>query len=357
MDLATRPGATVRAAASGRVSFAGSVAGRRVLAIELDGTGTPPLRVTYEPVRAGVRKGDRVTAGEPVGTVNDGPFHCPSGCLHWGLRRGDRYLDPLSLLPAWMLRGGPSRLLPVFGVPEPQAAAGAAAAHRLPPIGPPRHRPRPARWSAPPPRLPPPLGHCPPLPSRMRCPVGFAGPRPSSDSVRQTPPGIAVRWPPTGGGRPAATGHTLHAAALSPAAHPTPSARLPQTTRSRRPPTGGGAWGSPAVAGEHSTRPAVGLARALSRPSVRRSPYRGRSSASPVGVHHASSCRLSLRGVSDGLRRLATPAELKDALARFCGFEDASHATPPASGRGYPRHLAMRPQTSAGGAPYSGRRS
>ncbi|MFF3764850.1 peptidoglycan DD-metalloendopeptidase family protein [Streptomyces sp. NPDC001922] len=122
VDLAARPGGTVRAAAAGRVSFAGSVAGRPVLVIELDGTGSPPLRITYEPVRPTVRKGDRVTAGQPVGTL-DGRSHCPAGCLHWGLRRGDRYLDPLSLLPAWMLRGGPSRLLPVFGVPEPQGTA------------------------------------------------------------------------------------------------------------------------------------------------------------------------------------------------------------------------------------------
>ncbi len=123
VDLAARPGGTVRAAAAGRVTFAGSVAGRPVLVIELDGTGSPPLRITYEPVRPEVRKGDRVTAGQPVGTLDDGRSHCPSGCLHWGLRRGDRYLDPLSLLPAWMLRGGPSRLLPVFGVPEPHGTA------------------------------------------------------------------------------------------------------------------------------------------------------------------------------------------------------------------------------------------
>nr|WP_244177071.1 M23 family metallopeptidase [Streptomyces albus] len=121
VDLASRTGRTVRAAAPGRVSFAGVVAGRGVVSIELDGTGGPPLRITYQPVSAGVEKGDRVTAGQPVGVLGPGPFHCRTACLHWGLLRGEEYLDPLSLLPAWMLRGAPSRLLPVFGVPEPRA--------------------------------------------------------------------------------------------------------------------------------------------------------------------------------------------------------------------------------------------
>ncbi|NED91782.1 M23 family metallopeptidase, partial [Streptomyces sp. SID11233] len=119
VDLAAGPGTEVLAAASGRVSFAGGVAGRGVLAIELAGTGDPPLRTTYEPVRPLVAKGDEITAGQVVAVMAAGPFHCASGCLHWGLRRAAAYLDPLSLLPPALLRRGPSRLLPVAGVPEP----------------------------------------------------------------------------------------------------------------------------------------------------------------------------------------------------------------------------------------------
>ncbi|MFZ4280309.1 murein hydrolase activator EnvC family protein [Streptomyces rhizosphaericola] len=114
VDLAARAGDTVVAAATGRVAFAGRVAGRGVLVIELAGSGAPPLRTTYEPVRALVAQGDEVVAGRPVGLLEAGPFHCAGGCLHWGLRRGEAYLNPLSLL-----RRGPSRLLPVSGVPEP----------------------------------------------------------------------------------------------------------------------------------------------------------------------------------------------------------------------------------------------
>ncbi|NIY68607.1 hypothetical protein SMALB_6703 [Streptomyces malaysiensis] len=134
VDLAARPAERVRAAAAGRVSFAGPVAGREVLVIELSGAGSPPLRTTYEPVHATVSKGERVAAGQVVGVVAPGPFHCPPGCLHWGLRRADRYLDPLSLLPPSMLRGGPSRLLPVFAVrdaPMVSALASPAGDTRL----------------------------------------------------------------------------------------------------------------------------------------------------------------------------------------------------------------------------------
>ncbi|MFJ5227237.1 peptidoglycan DD-metalloendopeptidase family protein [Streptomyces sp. NPDC088400] len=122
VDLAAAPGTSVRAAASGQVSHAGRVAGRGVLSITLPGTGTPPLRITYEPVEPLVAKGDEVTAGQVVGTrASAASSHCPASCLHWGLLRGETYLDPLSLLPPELLRRGPSRLLPVHGVPEPAA--------------------------------------------------------------------------------------------------------------------------------------------------------------------------------------------------------------------------------------------
>ncbi|WP_435877922.1 murein hydrolase activator EnvC family protein [Streptomyces kurssanovii] len=124
VDLAAAAGTPVRAAASGTVSFAGSVAGRGVLTITLTGTGDPSLRTTYEPVRPLVDHGTAVTAGQVVATVEPGASHC-QGCLHWGLRRGTEYLDPLTLLPPWILRRGPSRLLPVFGIPAPRAAVAA----------------------------------------------------------------------------------------------------------------------------------------------------------------------------------------------------------------------------------------
>ncbi|GAA2558312.1 hypothetical protein GCM10010398_53080 [Streptomyces fimbriatus] len=120
VDLAAAPGTPVRAVAAGRVSFAGRVAGRGVVSVELTGTGDPPLRTTYEPVRASVGEGDEVTAGEVIGAVEPTGSHCTAPCVHWGLLRGDVYLDPLTLLPPWVLHRGPPRLLPVLGVPVPR---------------------------------------------------------------------------------------------------------------------------------------------------------------------------------------------------------------------------------------------
>ncbi|GHA92207.1 hypothetical protein GCM10010512_24770 [Streptomyces thermoviolaceus subsp. thermoviolaceus] len=122
VDLGAPPGAVVRAVAAGRVSFAGRVAGRGVVSVELAGTGTPALRTTYEPVRASVREGETVTAGQVVGTLETAATrsHCGSGCLHWGLLRERTYLNPLLLLPPRLRDGGPPRLLPVVGVPVPE---------------------------------------------------------------------------------------------------------------------------------------------------------------------------------------------------------------------------------------------
>ncbi|WAZ24425.1 M23 family metallopeptidase [Streptomyces cinnabarinus] len=114
VDLAAPTGTPVRATRAGRVFFAGRVAGRGVISIEHTNTGTPPLRTTYEPIDPEVRKGAEVRAGQMIGKVGEATPHCPTSCLHWGLRRGDTYLNPLTLL-----NRGPSILLPVLGVPLP----------------------------------------------------------------------------------------------------------------------------------------------------------------------------------------------------------------------------------------------
>ena len=104
-DLAGAPGAPVVSAGPGTVLFAGVVAGRGVVSIGHPGG----LRTTYEPVAATVRAGDGVRAGDPIGTLAAGHPGCPAAaCLHWGLRRGEAYLDPLALLGR-----GRVRLLPL----------------------------------------------------------------------------------------------------------------------------------------------------------------------------------------------------------------------------------------------------
>jgi murein DD-endopeptidase MepM/ murein hydrolase activator NlpD len=94
----------VLAAGAGVVRFAGVVAGRGVISIDHPGG----LRTTYEPIVAAVRAGDRVMPGDVIGRLSAGHPGCPApACLHWGLLRGGRYLDPLSLLGL-----GRVRLLP-----------------------------------------------------------------------------------------------------------------------------------------------------------------------------------------------------------------------------------------------------
>ncbi|WP_374194798.1 murein hydrolase activator EnvC [Streptomyces sp. VRA16 Mangrove soil] len=131
VDLAAPIGAPVRAVAAGRIVFAGQVAGRGVVSVDLTGTGDPPLRTTYEPVTTTVKAGAEVTAGEVIGTLELPTGHCPPtapSCLHWGLRRGATYLDPLSLLDPSALHRPPARLLPVWNIPAPAALVPAAFA-------------------------------------------------------------------------------------------------------------------------------------------------------------------------------------------------------------------------------------
>ena len=105
VDLAAWPGAVVSAAGAGVVLHAGVLAGRGVVTVAHPGG----LRTTYEPVDPVVVVGQPVVAGERLGTVDAGHPGCRApACLHWGLRRGETYLDPLALLGV-----GRVRLLPL----------------------------------------------------------------------------------------------------------------------------------------------------------------------------------------------------------------------------------------------------
>jgi murein DD-endopeptidase MepM/ murein hydrolase activator NlpD len=126
VDLLASPGEPVRAAGAGRVAFAGWVGGiPAVTVMHPDGR-----RTTYQPVLATVVRGHEVTPGAILGRVSAGGSHClPRACLHWGLRRGSSYLDPLSLvggdievrlLPLWSARPLSARPLsarPLSGLP------------------------------------------------------------------------------------------------------------------------------------------------------------------------------------------------------------------------------------------------
>jgi murein DD-endopeptidase MepM/ murein hydrolase activator NlpD len=100
VDLAAGAGEAVRSPAPGVVTFSGPVAGRDVVVVTHD----DGLRTSLEPVTGSVARGTQVTAGTVVGAVQepgrDGVHggHCAGTCVHWGVRRGERYVDPLALL-------------------------------------------------------------------------------------------------------------------------------------------------------------------------------------------------------------------------------------------------------------------
>jgi murein DD-endopeptidase MepM/ murein hydrolase activator NlpD len=93
VDLRAPAGAEVLAPAGGWVSFNGWIVDRHVLVIRHG-----ELASTLEPVLSELAVGDPVGPGGSVGTVAAGEaWHCEN-CLHWGVRLGDVYLDPASLV-------------------------------------------------------------------------------------------------------------------------------------------------------------------------------------------------------------------------------------------------------------------
>jgi murein DD-endopeptidase MepM/ murein hydrolase activator NlpD len=105
VDLGAGPDAVVRSPAAGTVAFVGVVVDRPVLTIDHGGG----LRSSFEPVESTLVRGQRVHPGQVVGLLR-GRDHCRDGqCLHWGVRRGDAYVNPLQFVGALE----PSVLLPV----------------------------------------------------------------------------------------------------------------------------------------------------------------------------------------------------------------------------------------------------
>jgi murein DD-endopeptidase MepM/ murein hydrolase activator NlpD len=120
VDYATRPGDPVRASAGGVVTFAGRIGADLYVTVQhRDG-----LRTSYAYLATiAVTEGQPVDQGAVLGTAGSS--------MHFGVRRGDVYLDPELLLAGWRVRprlmpsdGAPprSRLTPTVGGPLPWQA-------------------------------------------------------------------------------------------------------------------------------------------------------------------------------------------------------------------------------------------
>lgn len=115
----TEPGRSITAIGPGTVTYAGRIGDDlHVTIAHPDG-----LRSSYS-FLASIRlaEGDRVRGGDLVGAAG--------GLFHLGIRRGDRYLDPESIIGT-TVGGGRVRLVPLDGSPtarRPRAPIGPASA-------------------------------------------------------------------------------------------------------------------------------------------------------------------------------------------------------------------------------------
>jgi hypothetical protein len=97
------------------VGWVAPLAGRLQVTRAFDPPASP-----YGPVGASVAAGQAVARGSPLGTLVAGHGGCPvAACLHFGVRRGETYLDPLALL-----RPPRVRLLPLGPPVAPAPAPG-----------------------------------------------------------------------------------------------------------------------------------------------------------------------------------------------------------------------------------------
>ena len=164
VDLRADAGQPVLSPTDGTVTFSGTVVDRQVITVQDAGGRRHSFEPVTEPLAAGtvVRRGDRLALVAPG--------HCTAGCVHWGVRQGRTYVDPLGLLarpravllPTGRVRadppvaaGAPARLRP--GGSRPASPAGTAELPRS--RSPPGSRRQPATASR---------AAAPPLPGR-RC--------------------------------------------------------------------------------------------------------------------------------------------------------------------------------------------
>ncbi|HVS29445.1 MAG TPA: M23 family metallopeptidase [Solirubrobacteraceae bacterium] len=105
IEIAAGVGTTVRAACGGRVRFAGSVGSSGpVVSVACKGFVASYLHLE----RITVRRGQRITAGRPLGTVRASRRRARGSSLYLGARRAGRrwgYVDPLRLLRDQSVRG------------------------------------------------------------------------------------------------------------------------------------------------------------------------------------------------------------------------------------------------------------
>ena len=102
IDIAVAFGTAIRAPAAGVVTFSGKVGGQLFITID-HGDG---LSSTYSWLSStDVRKGDHVSGGARIGATGAGHPGSSVAHLHFGVKLGGEYIDPMSVLRPLSLVG------------------------------------------------------------------------------------------------------------------------------------------------------------------------------------------------------------------------------------------------------------
>ena len=276
IDVSGADGSTVRAPASGTVSFAGSLPtyGRGVTILTSDGYAVTLVHLGS----LGVAKGDSVAEGSSVGTMgSSGDAEHAVPTVHLGVRvasEAEGYVDPLGLLPP---RSAAPVQPPPVSAPAPAPAAAPATATPVvtsqpPPAAPASQSPAPSPNPAPPAPV-----HATPAPAP-------AGPEAATEAPTVSPSTTHV--PPPAASSPA----PAHAASDPASPSPAASVRSPGST--------GSATSRPAGGVELTTGAARSTTTSVARPAAE-------ASGPPVPVLRARAAR---QGVSLASRTSRTPA-------------------------------------------------
>lgn len=90
IDIFVPDGSLLLAPGYGRIWFAGKVAGREVITLEVEG-----MLISFDAATTTLNTGEVVAKGQIFGISVD--HHCGNNCLHLGLRVSGNYLNPLLL--------------------------------------------------------------------------------------------------------------------------------------------------------------------------------------------------------------------------------------------------------------------
>ncbi len=230
VDVAGAGGESVRAPASGTVSFAGVVPGSgRTVTIQLDGYAVSLTHLA----EISVVKGATVAEGQAIGIAGQsGDAEWPTPYVHLGIRvsaAADGYVDPATLLPPRAVVPPPAAVAPV-AVPAPTPVA--------PPVVPPAAAPVVPPVAAPVPVVPQavqvsgpdsaPGGSLSPAPSSVAS--SYPGPSPVAGASPREP--VVVEMPPVRAGQRAVVPSVERSGAREASGESSPADRPSATVRS-----------------------------------------------------------------------------------------------------------------------------